>query len=390
MELTYVVPNVNPHKIVKTEKYWTITEDQKLIDILCGNTAFIFGYDNDTIVQRMISTQKTVGFLKGLSNETCDANEELIQYLCRTGNFESVSWAVSGSDGIELAIYINDQYWKSQNIDKPSVVVFNPGYHGTTFLTKAFRGVYSVPERCVNVPAPSWTTLYERMNAEQQSLITLKNVLESNNKIGAILMEACPWAAGIKPWSHRWWQDVRNLCDQYNINFIVDDVFAGVGKLGYYFSHQRYRVQPDIAVLAKSFTAGYSPLSCACTNKRITDMVKDHWDYSHTWSPNMGGVGAALAVKDIFDSQRILEIEKELSSIGNALMLLGVVKNYISVGLLLHLDLHKSYAADVLIKNGLNGYISDNNDVKICAPVIADTEYFCQLYIRLEQALSSK
>lgn len=390
MELAYVVPDVNRHKIIKTEKYWTNTADQKLIDILCGNTAFIFGYDNSYIVSKMVETQQTVGFLKGQLNETCDANDELINYICRVGNFDSLAWAVSGSDGVELAIYINDQYWKSKGENKPTVVVFNPGYHGTTYLTKVFRNAYPQSDRCVNVTAPAWETLHDRSAAEQASLEELKSVLKENPNIGGILMEACPWANGIKPWSHNWWSEVRSICDQYNVNFIVDDVFAGVGKLGYYFTHQRYSVQPDIAILAKSLTGGYSPLSCACVNKRISDVVKDHWDFGHTWSPNMAGVGAALAVKELFDETVIADIEKDLAAIGASLKSAGLIKNYISIGLLLQLDLNQQYSTDALIKNGLNGFVSDNNLIKICAPVIADREYFCQLYTRLEQVLLNK
>lgn len=390
MELTYAVPDVNRHKIIKTDRYWTNTADQNLIDILCGNTAFIFGYNNSHIMSKMIETQQTVGFLKGQLNETCESNDELIEHICRVGNFDSIAWAVSGSDGVELAVYINDQYWKSKGINKPTVVVFNPGYHGTTYLTKIFRNVYSQTDRCVSVAAPAWKSIDERYTTEQASLEELRLVLRENPNIGGILMEACPWANGIKPWSHNWWSEVRKLCDQYNVNFIVDDVFAGVGKLGYYFTHQRYAVQPDIAVLAKSLTGGYSPLSCACVNKRISDVVKDNWDFGHTWSPNMAGVGAALAVKELFDETVLVDIEKDLAAIGASLKSSGLIKNYINIGLLLQLDLNQEYSTDVLIKHGLNGFISDGNLIKICAPVIADREYFCQLYIRLERALLSK
>ena len=390
MELTYVIPSVPQHEIVKTDKYWTNTQDDQLIDILCGNTAFIFGYNNKTVIDKMVETQQTVGFLKGQSNETCSASRELIEYICRTGNFTSLAWAVSGSDGVELAVYINDQYWKSKGIHKPTVVVFNPGYHGTTYLAKVFRNMYEQSTRYVSVNAPAWESTDDRMNTEHAALDELKIILQTNSNIGAILMEACPWANGIKPWSHHWWTAVRALCDEYKINFIVDDVFAGVGKLGHYFSHQRYNVQPDISILSKSLTNGYSPLSCACVNKEITDTVKDSWDYSHTWSPNMGGVGAALAVKDLFDAEHISTIESELAALGGALKSSGIIKDYINIGLLLQLNLYKSYDNDTLIKNGLNGFISDNNTIKICAPAIADGEYFHLLYLRLVQALSNK
>lgn len=384
MELTYRISNITPHKIIKTEKYWTNTVDAKLIDILCGNTAFIFGYDNDAIINKMVSVQKEVGFLKGLSNETCDSKDELVNFLCQEGNFYSVAWAVSGSDGVELAFYINQQYWESINEYKPLVVVFNPGYHGTTFLAKSFRTDHV---RSVSVNSPSWEYVDDRDSSEEESFLQLEELLKSNKDIGAILMEACPWINGIKPWSENWWKKIRSLCDKYNINFIVDDVFAGVGKLGHYFSHNRYNVQPDIAILGKSLTNGYSPLSCACVNERISIAAEPYWDYSHTWSPNMGGIGAALAVKDLFNKHEIGLVEKSLENLCQWLLDNNVISNYISIGLLASLTLTKTYPIDAFILNGINGFASDNNQLKICAPAIADKEYFDTLKLSLERAL---
>lgn len=375
MELTHSVPNVDSHTIVKTHGYWTCTDNAELIDILCGNTAFIFGYSDEDIFRSMIDTQRTVGFLKGQSNESCAANDLLISTLCKIGNFASVSWAVSGSDGVELAISANDRYWQAQKLHKPSVVVFDPNYHGTTYLPKIFRGQYTAQDRAISVPA--------------NDLVALENVLATNDKIGAILMESCPWIGGIKPWSQSWWESVRALCDKYNINFIVDDVFGGVGKLGHVFSHQRYNVQPDIVVLGKSLTAGYSPLSCACVNQRITDIVKHNWDYGHTWSPNMGGIGAALAVMKKFDPNTVVSIEHRLSVMGNLLKEAGLIKSYTNIGLLMQIDLVDIYPADFLLKHNLNGFANDYA-VKICAPIIADDDYFIELYLRLQHALSNK
>ena len=374
MELTYSTPGLPKHEIIKTERYWAYTKDSKLLDMLCGNTAFIFGYNDSDIFHNMIDTQSTVGFLRGTLNESCAANDKLVNQLCTIGDFASVSWAVSGSDGVELAISANDQYWKAINKHKPTVVVFSPNYHGTTYLAKIFRGQYPATDRCISV-----STLDE-----------LTKVIGSNDKIGAVLMESCPWINGVAPWSEFHWRSVRCLCDQYGINFIVDDVFGGTGKLGYVFSHQRYNVQPDMVVLGKSLTAGYSPLSCVCINRDITNIVQDNWDYGHTWSPNMAGVGAALRVLNKLNTKTIESIESRLDGIGTLFVQAGWIESYTSIGLLLELKLKDSYPADQLIKHGLNGTITDLNTIRICAPVIADDEYFIYLNQQILLALLDK
>ena len=378
MELNYQMSGLPVQQILQTTGYWNITKNKKLIDLLCGNTAFIFGYDNKDIINSMVDVKSKIGFLRGMSNETCEENEMLIKELCDRGNFEGLAWAVSGSDAVEAAIYINDQYWISKNEHKPTVAVFNPGYHGTTYLTKIFRNEYPLTDRAVII----------NRTTELETLEQLENQVSSNPSIGAVLIESCPWNGGLNPWSDQFWKGIRQLCDRHNINFIVDDVFGGVGKLGHFFSHSRYNVQPDIVALGKSLTGGYSPLSCACAVKRITDTVKHSWNFGHTWSPNMGGVGAAIAVCKSFNNFNLSNIENQLSQIGQRLLDNRLITRYTNIGLLFQISLIDQYSPDVLIDAGLNGLISDSNTIVICAPAIADVVYFIELETRLLKALN--
>jgi adenosylmethionine---8-amino-7-oxononanoate aminotransferase len=378
MELNYQLDNHQAHQIIKTEGYWNYTVNKKLLDPLCGNTSFIFGYNNKQILDSMYQLQSKIGFLKGMSNETCKENQELISKICQRGNFKSVAWAVSGSDAVEAAIYINDEYWKQLKEDRPTVVTFTPGYHGTTYLAKLFREEYPTGDRAVVI---------QRRNNDSDTLIILETLLEINPKIGAVLIESAPWNGGLRLWSQSWWTNLRTLCDQYNINLIVDDVLGGVGKLGYFFSHQRYGITPDIVACGKALTNGYSPLGCACTNERITDIVKDYWKFGHTWSPNMAGVGAALEVCQLFDTIDFTSIENQLTNLGQELKDLGLIKNYSSAGLLFYITLNKNYSPDSLYLAGINGNFNENNGIFICAPAIADDEYFTELSQRLRSFL---
>jgi adenosylmethionine-8-amino-7-oxononanoate aminotransferase len=377
MELNYQQLSSN-HRITKTDKYWNYTDDQKFLDPLCGNTSFIFGYNNKAIMNSMIDVQSRVGFLRGTSNESCEDNDTLISNICQRGSFDSLTWAVSGSDGVEAAVYINDEYWKNLKKDKPTIITFSPGYHGTTYLAKIFREEYASNDRAVVI---------SRLDNDLDTLNLVEDMLKVNSKIGAVLIESAPWNGGLRLWSDDWWINIKQLCNKYEINFIVDDVLGGVGKLGYYFSHQRYNVQPDIVALGKSLTGGYSPLSCACTTKKITDVVKHTWNFGHTWAPNMGGVGAALEVDKIFDTIDFFYIERELCRIGKSLKNKNLIDGYDVAGLLFYLTLDKEYPIDALLRARINGNINDSNGIFICAPAIADLEYFTELEKRLLLAL---
>ena len=170
---------------------------------------------------------------------------------------------------------------------------------------------------------------------------------------------------------------------------MVDDVMGGMGKLGYRFSQERYGVQPDIVALGKALTGGFSPLSCACAVGRISDVIKDKWDYGHTWQPNMAGVGAALAVWEIFDTKKILEIEDQLTMLGAKLTAMGLVRDYVVIGLIFSYKLTTPISADTYVKHGLTGGPDVKYSISGCAPAIADAEYFKEFEARLLNALTA-
>lgn len=384
-------PQPQTIKILGTEKYWVFTESHgRMLETLCGNTAYIFGFDNKTIIENVSQQQTDLSYLIH-TNYTCDANDQLIESLCSNGGFAGLAWAVSGTDGVECAIAMNDQYWRQKGQLRNKVVSFAPGYHGSTYLARAMRGAESMPNIIVT-QSPQWKKLKHRDLAEYRCFQLLEDQLKYTPSIGAVIMESIPWANGLKPWSKKWWEDVRSLCTEFNVNLIIDDVMGGVGKLGAVFSHSLYNIQPDIAVLGKSLTGGFSPLSCACASKEITDTINGTWEYGHTWQPNMAGVAAALTSLELLELDKVPVIEQKLADIGARLIALGYIKDTVSAGLLcefMFADGHHT-SKDHLHQNGLttNSLSNSVTGIVICAPIIADDEYFTELEHRLTKALA--
>lgn len=388
MELNKFTDEKIISRVFRTEKYWIHTDQGKLLDTLCGNTAFIFGFDNKVIMEKMYQVQREVAYLNFKHNELNEYNDQLIDSICQEGGYDGVAYAISGTDGVECAIAINDTYWKKVNPYKNKIVSFSPGYHGATYLCRMMRGEETASEKVIVAGAPEWQNLEDRSEAENRSFLELEKILELDNRIGAVIFESIPWYKGIKPWSENWWNKLRNLCDQREILLILDDVMGGVGKLGYYFSWQRYNVKPDIVALGKALTGGFSPLSCACATSTITSVIRNDWNYGHTWQPNMAGVGAALAVKEIFDPDKIISIEKRMSDLTRSLVNEGLVERSIGIGLIHSLDLKIPLTSDSFVKNGLAVGPDYRYSVGICVPAIADDEYFEELEKRIKKSIS--
>jgi adenosylmethionine-8-amino-7-oxononanoate aminotransferase len=387
MELNFKTTEEVVTKVFKTEGYWIHTNHGKLLDTICGNMSFIYGYDNDFILNRMYEQQKQLAYLNFKHNEICQANDKLVELICEEGKFKGVGYAISGTDGVECAVAMNIHYWRQVDPTRTTIVSFAPGYHGATYLCRAFRGEETMPNVKV-LRAPEWWRIEDRSQHETLAFERVRHLLETDKTVGAIIMESIPWAESIRPWSAQWWQDIRSICTEHRVNLIVDDVMGGMGKLGYRFSHDRYAIQPDIVALGKALTGGFSPLSCACAVERISVVIKDKWDYGHTWQPNMAGVGAALAVWEIFDSKNILDIEDKLTILGAKLKAIGLVTDFVVIGLIFSYKLTTPITSDTYVKHGLTGGPDVKYSISGCAPAIADAEYFREFEARLLNALT--
>lgn len=373
-----------PKNVTRTTRYWVHYENEKRLDIQCGNAAYVLGYNDGDVLNAI--REQPVHFLRGNTGESSEMNDQLVKYICEKGNWQSVAWAVSGSDAVEAAIAMNDSYWQySGNPEKNKILCFAPGYHGTTMLAKHLRGEYAYLNRARIVAAPQWKNISDQEKAENDALLSVRLTLEANPDIGCIIMETMPWVTDISPYTKFWWKQIREFCDQFGVLMIVDDVALCWGKMGTMFGYQAYGVQPDISALGKALTAGYSPLGAAVCNKKVFDVIsRRSWDHGHTWAPNMQGVAASLAATKKIETllSRAPTIQAELKSIADELGL-----NYRGDALFACFDTPRLITLAELAEKGMAATIPGLNCVKVISPLIADEEYFQELKTRLKTLL---
>jgi len=380
MLLTQWSPGESQKKVVRTHGYWIeYSNGQRHLDMLAGNSAFVLGYNDTDILQAM--HENPVNYLRGTSGDSCESNDELIKLVCDAGHWSGLCWAVSGSDAVEAAVAMNDSYWTWQNEHRFKILSLTPGYHGATMLAKHLQGAYTYLDRAVTVPGPQWTHVQQQAEAEAQALCRIQQALQDHKDIGCVLFETVPWIGRLTPYSSNWWHSLRQLCDQYGVLMINDDVAFCWGKLGHLFGYQAHGVQPDIVAIGKALTAGYSPLGAAVCNQRVHDILQTRsWTHGHTWSPNMWGVSAALAATKKI--QRLMpqadQIQQRLQSIGNKLNL-----THRGQGLAICYDFAHDISWADQSQVGLANNIEEHHAVKVFAPLIADDEYFEHLELGL-------
>ncbi|GGE60559.1 aspartate aminotransferase family protein [Nesterenkonia cremea] len=173
-----------------------------------------------------------------------DANEHAVRMArLHTGRRKVFSAYRSYHGGSQLAVNITGDPRRIPNDDDAGVVHFLPAYH--------YRSYFGPQDE-------SWSEKEEGERALQHLRDMV--VLEGPGQVAAIILEAIPGTAGIYLPPEGYMQGIRELCDEFGIVLIMDEVMAGFGRSGMWFAHQHFDVEPDIVTFAKGVNSGYVPM----------------------------------------------------------------------------------------------------------------------------------
>jgi taurine---2-oxoglutarate transaminase len=127
--------------------------------------------------------------------------------------------------------------------------------------------------------------------------------MEGPDTIAAVIMEPITGTAGMIFPPDGYLQSIREVCDEYGILLILDEVMVGFGRTGKWFASEHWDVVPDIMTLAKGINSGYVPLGAMVVNERLRSWLWDntfHGGLTYAGHPLAcaAGVGAITAMKE--------------------------------------------------------------------------------------------
>ena len=117
-------------------------------------------------------------------------------------------------------------------------------------------------------------------------------------------------ALGAVPAPEGYFQEIRRICDKYNVLFIVDEVMTAWGRTGKMFGIEHWGVNPDIIATAKGLTSGYTPLAAIIAHNRVWEpLIANNSPFraGHTYSANAISSAGALAVIDYLLKHNLVE-----------------------------------------------------------------------------------
>ncbi len=225
----------------------------------------------------------------------------------------------SGAEAVENAVKIARAYTR-----RPAIIAFEDAFHGRTMMTLAltskthpykagfapFPGdVYRIPYaycyRCsYNLKYPS-CDLYCARHLED----TFKRVV-ANEEVAAVIAEPVLGEGGFVVPPPDYFKVLIDLCHKHGILFIADEVQSGFGRTGALFASERYGIEPDLIVTAKSLGGGL-PLAAVTGRAEVMD-APGPGGLGGTFAGNPLSCAAALAVLDLFERENLLARANEL------------------------------------------------------------------------------
>ena len=235
------------------------------------------------------------------------------------GDLNRVFFTSGGSEAVESAIKLARQYHKlTGNPLKTKLIARDIAYHGTSLGALSATGITSLrqpfepltPGGC-HVPNTNTFRLPHGLSAQDLADTVAQRIeFEGPDTVAAVIMEPVQNAGGCFTPPEGYFQRVREICDEYNVLLISDEVICAWGRLGEWFGAQRYDYLPDIITTAKGLTSSYAPMGAVIASDRVFEPFR-HGDASFTHGFTFGGhpisSAVALANLDVMEREGILE-----------------------------------------------------------------------------------
>ncbi len=244
------------------------------------------------------------------------------------GDLNRVFFTSGGGEAVETAWKLAKNYFKLTGRPmKHKVISRAIAYHGTTQGALSITGLpllkqqfeplvpstFRVPNtniyRATEHGAPEGLSpeAFGRWAADQIA-VAIEN--EGPDTVAAVFLEPVQNAGGCFPPPPGYFQRVREICDEYDVLLVSDEVICAFGRLGHLFGAERYGYQPDMITCAKGITSGYAPLGAMIASDRLMEpFLHDGAMFAHGYTFGGHPVSSAVGLRNlqIFEEEKILE-----------------------------------------------------------------------------------
>ena len=409
---------------------WDIN-GKRYIDGSSGAMVSNIGHSNPRVLDAMRAQmdKSTFGYRLHFETQPAEDLANRVAELSPEGH-EKVFFVSGGSEAVESAIKIARQYrYVTGDTKRHKLISRSPSYHGSTMgalsltsyrpLTDPFTPLFvDMPK----IPAPRcYLDRDDLSDAERgikyAEMLRQKIIEEGPESVLAFVMEPIGGAStGALVAPDSYYRRIREICDEFDVLLIYDEVMTGVGRTGKFLACEHWDINPDIIATSKGFGAGYVPLGAMTARDELVETVLDAGAFQHgyTYAGNPIACTAGLAVIDeilerdlMGNTERMgLELTAGLKALQKQFPFIGDVRGK---GLLLAFELVSDLETmeplpkelnahtrlvDIAYEKGLIIYSRrtrhglEGDHFLVCPPMIITSEQVRDILTLLQQSLS--
>jgi adenosylmethionine-8-amino-7-oxononanoate aminotransferase len=331
------------------------------------------------------------------------------------GDLNHVFFTSGGSEAVESALKLARQYFRvTGKGQKHKVIAREVAYHGTTMGALMATGLTDLRApfepfaqggcHVPNTNSYHWPADRDPLWAAEK--IRERIEFEGPQTVAAVILEPLQNAGGCIPPQEGYFQRVREICDEYDVLLISDEVICAWGRLGYYFGCERYGYQPDIITSAKALTSAYAPMGAMIASERLYEPFsegKASFTHGFTFAGHPVAAAAAMANIDVFEREdlcgHVRASEDEFRGMLDGLKDIPIVGDVRGAGYFHAIELVKDqetkegfndeesesllrgFLSGELYRRGLICRADDRGDpvVQLAPPLICGTEHFQEI-----------
>ena len=330
------------HVWVKGEGATLIDADgRRCIDGLAGlwnNTA---GHGRRELIEAATRQLETLPYASGYTGSSNPPAIELAEKLSKI-TYPSINrffFTSGGGESTDSNIKMARSYWKLKGKPaKTKVISRQWGYHGVTLAAMSATGITAywpafeprVPG-FVHIPSP-YPYRYAAPAGKSQGIAAAdeleKAILaEGPDTAAMFIAEPVQGAGGVIVPQDDYFARIREICTQYDVLLVSDEVITGFGRTGKMFGLQHWGVEPDMIQFAKAITSGYFPLGGIGVNDEIAATIEASgtaWMHAYTYSAHPVGCAIGVAMlgviqRDDFPGQAAAKGTRLLQNLKQAL-----------------------------------------------------------------------
>ncbi len=307
-----------PPVLVAAEGTWMVdTEGKRYLDGVSALEACIAGHIRPELADAAYRQMQQLEFLDVFRYASPPAIELAARLAEITpGSLSRVHYTPGGSEAVETAIKVAKQYqYLRGEPGRYKVITREGAYHGCTFGAMAVDGDYFGTRVHMYDPLPPFGRVspapyhYRCKHCATQEACTLNCVNdleqvilnEGPETVAAVIMDPCSTASAVSIPPSGYMPRVRQLCDQYGLIFIMDEIISGFGRTGKMFASEHWQIEPDIMTLSKGLSSGYMPIGAAVVKEEVAQAFMGSRDGVFSHGQTYGGhpVACAVALKNI-------------------------------------------------------------------------------------------